>query len=133
VLAEEDGGAHRLEVWAPTTKYQLSGVTRANVLALCGANDIPVVEKDFTLTSVYSAEEAFVTGTFAGVVPVTQVRPRAMRLLLPPVHRGSSSARFLRPSSCLVTPVSGVAHAMHWQMACPVLLICHIYFPGARL
>jgi Amino-transferase class IV len=60
------------EVWAPTTKYQLAGITRANVLRLCSANDIAFAEKDFSLTSVYSAEEAFVTGTFAGLIPVTQ-------------------------------------------------------------
>jgi Amino-transferase class IV len=68
-----DAGHSTLEVWAPTTKYQLHGITRANVLRLCADNDIPYMEKDFSLTSVYSAEEAFVTGTFAGLIPVTQV------------------------------------------------------------
>ena len=69
---EED--EYEYQVWTPTTKYQLHGITRANVLHLCAINDIPIRECDFTLTTVYSAEEAFVTGTFAGVIPVTHVR-----------------------------------------------------------
>ena len=37
-----------------------------------------VFEKNFSLTDVYGAEEAFVTGTFAGVVPVTEVDGRSL-------------------------------------------------------
>ncbi len=39
---------------------------------------IPVVEKDFSLTTVYSADEAFVTGTFAGLSCVGSVDGRAI-------------------------------------------------------
>lgn len=74
ILAATGGSESTVEVWAPTTKHQLHGITRANVLRLCAAHGIHHVEKDFSLTSVYSAEEAFVTGTFAGLIPVTQVR-----------------------------------------------------------
>lgn len=66
------------EVWAPTTKYQLHGITRAHVLRLCAAHGIPVRELDFSLTKVYSADEAFVTGTFAGQVPVVEVDGRVV-------------------------------------------------------
>ena len=66
------------EVWTSTGKYCLGGITRANVLRLCRENDIPVFEKDFSLTDVYGAEEAFVTGTFAGLVPVTEIDGRRM-------------------------------------------------------
>jgi len=38
--------------------------------------DILVFEKDFSLTDVYGADEAFVTGTFAGVVPVVELDGR---------------------------------------------------------
>jgi hypothetical protein len=41
------------EVWAPTTKYQLHGITRENVLTLCHQHGIPCVEKDFSLTQVW--------------------------------------------------------------------------------
>ncbi len=66
------------EVWTSTGNYCLLGITRQNVIDLCRRHGIPVLEKDFSLTQVYSAEEAFVTGTFAGVVPVTQVDGRTI-------------------------------------------------------
>ncbi|MEY3373062.1 MAG: hypothetical protein RLZZ537_1530 [Pseudomonadota bacterium] len=58
------------EVWTSTGDYCLGGITRANVIALCRQNGIPCFEKNFSLSQVYSADEAFCTGTFAGVVPV---------------------------------------------------------------
>jgi branched-chain amino acid aminotransferase len=64
------------EVWTSTGKYCLAGITRANVLRLCRENGIAAYEKDFSLTEVYAAEEAFVTGTFAGIAPVVEVDGR---------------------------------------------------------
>ncbi|MGA9341126.1 MAG: aminotransferase class IV [Rhodanobacteraceae bacterium] len=64
------------EVWTSTGQYCLGGITRANVLRVCHENGIPAFEKSFSLTDVYGAEEAFVTGTFAGVVPVREVDGR---------------------------------------------------------
>ncbi|KAL4521258.1 hypothetical protein Ndes2437A_g05190 [Nannochloris sp. 'desiccata'] len=64
------------EVWAPTGSYQLRGITRAKVIELCRKNGIAVRECDFSLTQVYSADEAFVTGTFAGQIPVREVDGR---------------------------------------------------------
>ena len=66
------------EVWTSTGQYCLGGITRANVIALCRDNRIPVFEKSFSLTDVYGADEAFVTGTFAGVVPVHTVDGRGV-------------------------------------------------------
>jgi branched-chain amino acid aminotransferase len=63
-------------VWTSSGDYCLGGITRANVLELCRANGIPAFEKNFSLTDVYGADEAFVTGTFAGVVPVREVDGR---------------------------------------------------------
>ena len=68
----------RGEVWTSTGDYCLSGITRANVIALCRENAIPVFERNFSLTDVYGADEAFVTGTFAGVVPVTEIDGRQL-------------------------------------------------------
>ncbi len=65
------------EVWTSTGKYCLGGITRAVVIGICREAGIPVSEKDFSLTDVYGAEEAFVTGTFAGVVPVSEVDGRS--------------------------------------------------------
>ena len=61
------------EVWTSQGKYCLPGVTRRNIIRLCEENDIPVFQKDFLVEEVHSADEAFVTGTFAGVIPVTEV------------------------------------------------------------
>ena len=66
------------EVWTSTGKYCLGGITRGNVIRLCREQGIPAHEKDFSLTDVYGAEEAFVTGTFAGLVPVTEIDGRRM-------------------------------------------------------
>jgi branched-chain amino acid aminotransferase len=66
----------RGEVWTSTGKYCIPGITRANVLQVCRENAIPVFEKDFSLTEVYGADEAFVTGTFAGVAPVIEIDGR---------------------------------------------------------
>ncbi|MEE1876416.1 aminotransferase class IV [Altererythrobacter litoralis] len=66
------------EVWTSTGDYCLGGITRANVIRICREEGIPVFEKNFSLTDVYGADEAFVTGTFAGVVPVTEVDGRKL-------------------------------------------------------
>jgi branched-chain amino acid aminotransferase len=66
------------EVWTSSGKYCLGGITRSNVIQICREAGIPVFEKDFSLTDVYGAEEAFVTGTFAGVVPVREVDGRQL-------------------------------------------------------
>jgi branched-chain amino acid aminotransferase len=68
----------RGEVWTSTGDYCLGGITRANVLRACREDGIPAFEKNFSLTEVYSAEEAFVTGTFAGVVPVRMIDGRVI-------------------------------------------------------
>lgn len=66
------------EVWTSSGDYCLGGITRSNVIQVCREAGIPVFEKNFSLTQVYSAEEAFCTGTFAGVVPVREVDGRPM-------------------------------------------------------
>jgi branched-chain amino acid aminotransferase len=66
------------EVWTSTGEYCLGGITRANVLTVCREAGIPAFEKSFSLTDVYGADEAFVTGTFAGVVPVHTIDGRTI-------------------------------------------------------
>ena len=65
-------------VWTSTGDYCLGGITRSNVLQVCREAGIPALEKNFSLTEVYSAEEAFVTGTFAGLAPVRMVDGRTI-------------------------------------------------------
>lgn len=66
------------EVWTSSGDYCLGGITRSNVIQVCREAGIPVFEKNFSLTDVYGADEAFVTGTFAGVVPATEVDGREL-------------------------------------------------------
>jgi branched-chain amino acid aminotransferase len=66
------------EVWTSDGRFCLGGITRGNVLRVCHDAGIPARETTFSLTDVYSASEAFVTGTFAGVVPVRTVDGRTI-------------------------------------------------------
>jgi branched-chain amino acid aminotransferase len=63
-------------VWTSTGDYCLGGITRGAVIQLCEENNIPVYQKNFSLSDVYSAQEAFVTGTFAGLAPVSEIDGR---------------------------------------------------------
>ena len=75
------------EVWTSTGKYCLGGITRSVALEVAGDAGIPAIEKDFSLTDVYGADEAFVTGTFAGIVPVREIDGRALTCRGPVVER----------------------------------------------
>ncbi|NCZ62290.1 MAG: aminotransferase class IV [Cellvibrionales bacterium] len=66
------------EVWTSSGDYCLDGITRRNVIDLCKANGIPVCEKNFSVMQTYSADEAFVTGTFAGLTPVVDIDGRVI-------------------------------------------------------
>jgi branched-chain amino acid aminotransferase len=72
------GPEHAPEVLTSDGRYCLAGITRANVLEICRAHRIRSRETTFSLTDVYAAREAFVTGTFAGVVPVRSVDGRSI-------------------------------------------------------
>ena len=70
--------ARKGEIWTSSGDYCLGGITRGNVIALCEQNQIPVRQKNFSLTDVYGADEAFVTGTFAGLAPVREIDGRVI-------------------------------------------------------
>ena len=65
------------ELWTSGGGYCLGGITRDAVLRAARRAGIPAYEKDFSLFDVYGAEEAFCTGTFAGLTPVRKVDGRA--------------------------------------------------------
>ena len=52
-----------------------------NIIDICKTNSIPIYEKNFTLSDVYSSDEAFVTGTFGGVVPVYEIDGHELKVL----------------------------------------------------
>jgi branched-chain amino acid aminotransferase len=58
------------EVWTSTGDYCMNGITRQKVINLCKSNRIPVFERNFSLVDTYSADEAFLTGTFGAQTPV---------------------------------------------------------------
>ena len=61
------------EVWTSSGQYCLHGITRSTVIDLCNKNGIAIFEKNFTIGDVHSADEVFVTGTFAGIIPVVSI------------------------------------------------------------
>ena len=61
------------EVWTSTGDYCMNGITRKKVIDLCKENKIPVFERNFGLSEVYSADEAFLTGTFGAQTFVSEI------------------------------------------------------------
>ncbi|HEY7119350.1 MAG TPA: branched-chain-amino-acid transaminase [Tepidisphaeraceae bacterium] len=59
-----------------TTDGILEGITRAVILDLCKRNDIPCVEQSLQRHDLYIADECFLTGSGAEVVPVTKIDAR---------------------------------------------------------
>ena len=66
------------EVWTSTGQYCMNGITRAKVIEACEKNNIICRQKDFSLFDVYGSDEAFVTGTFGGLTPVTKIDGRVI-------------------------------------------------------
>lgn len=64
------------EVWTSTGDYCMNGITRAKVIDLCRAHQIPVFERNFSLVDCYGADEAFLTGTFGAQTPVAEIDGR---------------------------------------------------------
>ena len=69
----------RGELWTSSGQYCIPGITRANMLRVARTLGIPAHEKQFSLYDVYGADEAFVTGTFAGLIPVRVIDGRLVR------------------------------------------------------
>ena len=61
------------EVWTSTGTHCMNGITRQKVIEICAKNNIPCHQKNFSLYDTYSADEAFVTGTFGGLTPVNSI------------------------------------------------------------
>jgi branched-chain amino acid aminotransferase len=110
------------EVWTSSGDYCLDGITRGVVIEMCKEAGIPVFEKNFSLTQVYGADEAFVTGTFAGVAPVSTVDGRLLcegrgpmverlqQLYLEKITRESA---VMTDAPCPPVPVVGTAQHLH--------------------
>ena len=66
------------EVWTSTGDYCMNGITRKKVIELCNEHKIPIYEKNFSLVDVYSAQEAFITGTLGSLTQVTSIDDRSI-------------------------------------------------------
>jgi len=61
------------EVWTSNGQHCLNGVTRYSVIDICKKKGITIKEKEFSVNDVHGADEVFVTGTFAGIIPVRSI------------------------------------------------------------
>ena len=95
-------------MWTSDGRFCLGGITRGNVLEVCRGAGIAARETTFSLTDVYSAQEAFVTGTFAGLVPGPQ-RRRPHDRLRRAAGRSSSASSSCTPSTSSPTSPAGRA------------------------
>ena len=74
-------------VYTSTGKYCVTGITRQKIIDLCKKNKIKVKEKNFKLKEVLNADEAFCTGSFAGIVPVNQINKKKYSLEKNPITK----------------------------------------------
>ena len=61
-----------------TGQYCLNGITRKKVIEICKENKIQCYQKNFKFDEIKDCEEAFVTGTFAGIIPVSRLEERTL-------------------------------------------------------
>ena len=66
-------------VLTSTGEYCLNGITRRKAILVCNQNNIPCSETNFTFEDIKNCDEAFVTGTFAGIIPVSQLEGRKLK------------------------------------------------------
>ena len=60
-------------VWTSKGEYCLNGITRSKAISICDNNNITCLQKNFTFDEIQNCDEAFVTGTFAGIIPVSRI------------------------------------------------------------
>ena len=67
------------KLMTPTTDYCLNGITRGKSISVCNQNNIQCSETNFTFENIKDCSEAFVTGTFAGIIPVSKLEGRKLK------------------------------------------------------
>lgn len=77
ILVRDYSGKTELRT-PPITAGALEGITRDAVMRIAEESGIRVVERDIALFDLYSAQEAFLTGTAAEVVPLTMLDSRVI-------------------------------------------------------
>ena len=62
-----------------TGQYCLNGITRSKTIEICKKNNISCHEKNFSFEDISACEEAFVTGTFGGIIPVLTLENQSLQ------------------------------------------------------
>jgi len=63
-------------VYTPHADACLPGLTRQMVLDICREQEIPVIERNLSLTELYTADEAFTSGTMGELTPILEADGR---------------------------------------------------------
>ena len=71
------------EVWTSTGDYCLNGITRKKAIEICNSNNIPCFQRNFKFENIKDCNEAFVTGTFAGIIPVKEIENKKLNSTSP--------------------------------------------------
>ena len=67
------------QVWTSTGEFCLNGITRNKAILICHRNGIVCNQTNFTFEDIKNCGEAFVTGTFAGIIPVSKIENRNLQ------------------------------------------------------
>ena len=67
-------------VYTPFADACLHGITRGMIIQLCRENEIPIIEKNISLTELYTAHHVFCTGTMGELTPIVEIDEREIAL-----------------------------------------------------
>ena len=67
------------KVFTPLADACLPGVTRGLIINICGENNIPIFEKNISVTEFYNADQVFTTGTMGELATVVEIDKREIK------------------------------------------------------
>ena len=67
------------KVFTPLADACLPGVTRGLIIKICGENNIPIFEKNISITEFYNADQVFTTGTMGELASVVEIDKREIK------------------------------------------------------
>ncbi len=67
------------KVFTPLADACLPGVTRGLIIKICGENNIPIFEKNISITEFYNADQVFTTGTMGELATVVEIDKREIK------------------------------------------------------
>ena len=67
------------KVFTPFADACLPGITRGLIIKICGENNIPIFEKNISVTEFYNADQVFTTGTMGELATVVEIDKREIK------------------------------------------------------